>query len=373
MIKYLCLDDEEKLIKPYVRELMRASDDLEIIVKHPKSFDEQILSIVKELKDSYDGLILDLRLDEKTKEGEGRANFGAPALAQELRSRASDDRDLSHPIILWSTDEKLDNSYYRDTTAQDLFDLVYRKAEIKKNAPQIATQLIYLVEGYKKVAQVLKKKEKSKFLSSQERLRLMLGLQKKQNFLDPRILGYFDGIKSEDSLEIYKYSRFIMKDLIRSSGPLIDEKTLAARLGIDISKSEDWQILKNDFLGSFAFTGVFAEGWERWWNYLVEEWWKDKIKDRSLRQLTAEQRVIRLKTYTNLEKLIPAIPIKKEYSSKFWTICQVDLKPLTPINGLILKQHDRQPWQDFLYVSEKIVKSGRLGKLEIDPLEQSKL
>lgn len=373
MIRYLCLDDEENLIKPYIRELLRSSTEIEITVKHPRSFDEQISSIVDELKDSYDGLILDLRLDEKTKEGEGRANFRAPALAQELRSRASDDKELSHPIILWSTDEKLNNSYYRDTTAQDLFDLVYRKGEIKKNASQIAVQLVSLVDGYKKVAQILRRKEKKEFLNSQERLRLMLGLQKKQNFLDPRILGYFDGIKSEDSLEIYKYARFIMKNLIKSTGPLIDEGMLASRLGIDISRSNDWGNLKNNFLGNFAYTGVFDQGWKRWWTYLIEEWWKDKIKDKSLRQLTADQRVVRLINYTNLENLTPAIPIKKEYSSKFWTICQVEMKPLAPIDGIILKQHERQPWQEFLYVSEKVVKSGRLGKLEIDPLEQSKL
>jgi hypothetical protein len=46
---------------------------------------------------------------------------------------------------------------------------------------------------------------------------------------------------------------------------------------------------------------------------------------------------------------------------------------LAPINGLILKQNNRQPWQEYLYVSEKVYKAGRMGKLEIDSLEKQKL
>lgn len=372
MVKYLYLDDaQENSIKPYIRQIEHADRNIEIVLRPPKRFDTQIEEVIAELRSSYDGLILDLRLDERTNDNE-RANFRAPAIAQELRSRAGDDRKLSHPIILWSTDKNLNNSYYRDSSAQDLFDLVCSKEEIEQKPVEIAKQLLSLVDGYKNIQQIIKKRAKGDLIPPEERIRFILGLKKNQNFLDPRILNFFDGI-GENSLEVYKYARFTLKELIEAPGSLIDEQILAARLGIDMVKSSDWETLKNDFLSEFSYKGVFGSGWSRWWGYLLDEWWRKNVKVRSLRELPAEERIVKLKDYTKLNELVAASPIKEGYSKNYWTICQVERTPLAPINGLILKQNNRQPWQEYSYVSEKVYKAGRLGKLEIDPLERQKL
>lgn len=373
MVKYLYLDDAEKnTIAPYIRQVKQADNNIEIELRPPKRFDKQIEEVIADLKSSnYDGLILDLKLDERTNNDE-RANFRAPAIAQELRSRANDDKKLSHPIILWSTDQKLNNSYYRDSSAQDLFDLVCSKEKIEQKSTEIAGQLISLVNSYEIIQQIIKKKANGSLIPSEERLRRMLGLKKNQSFLDPRILNFFDGI-AEDSLEVYKYARFTLKELVETPGPLIDEQVLAARLGIDLVKSSDWEILKNDFLSQFSYKGVFGGGWSRWWGYLLDEWWKKNVKVRSLRELPANERIAKLRNFTKLNDLVSASPIKEGYSKNYWTICQVERTPLAPINGLILKQNNRQPWHEYLYVSEKIYKAGRMGKLEIDSLEKQKL
>lgn len=373
MVKYLYLDDAlQNSIRPYIRQIEQADQTIEIVLRHPKRFDKQIEEVITDLKSSnYDGLILDLRLDERTNDDE-RANFRAPAIAQELRSRANDDKKLSHPIILWSTDHNLNNSYYRDSSAQDLFDLVCSKEEIEIKSTEIAGQLASLVDGYETIQRIIKKKVNRRLIPSEERLRLILGLKKNQSFLDPRILNFFDGI-AEDSLEVYKYARFTLKELIEAPGPLIDEQVLAARLGIDIVKSSDWETLKNDFLSKFSYKGVFGSGWNRWWGYLLDEWCRKDLKVRSLIGLPAEKRIIKLRNFTKLNELVAASPIKENYSTNYWTICQVQRTPLAPIDGLILKQNNRQPWQEYLYVSEKVYKAGRLGKLEIDPLEKQKL
>ena len=133
---------------------------------------------------------------------------------------------------------------------------------------------------------------------------------------------------------------------------LIDEQVLAARLGIDIAESSDWnKVLES--ISSAKYQGVLGKGWLRWWNVLVEDWWKSIIHaDTYLRSTPAHQRVETIKAklgYTNLQA---SEKIEKADSEEFWTICRGYNRPLDPVDGLMIDgQENLYPWQDAEYIS----------------------
>jgi hypothetical protein len=157
--------------------------------------------------------------------------------------------------------------------------------------------------------------------------------------------------------------------------PLIDERILAARLGLDIPASSDFQKLKNSYLESSSYKGPFRMGWPRWWASLVEQWWRS-LEDSPgpLRSTPASERVAFLKRVTKLKGLINVKPSEEGYSELFWTTCQVSGCPLDPRDGLIVYVKDYKPWQDKLYVSIGKALSGEMEEkgLTIDPLERER-
>lgn len=374
-IDYLYLDDEKpEAVRPFLRELKHHCSDLKIEHHPPLPYHDQLPWLTRQ---TFSGLIFDLRLDQfpnwqQDSEAE-KAEFRATTLAQEIRTRATEDhKAFQVPIVLWSTDAKLRESYTRDDTSHDLFDLKCVKSDISndtKEAERIAKRLASLARGYEKIVEIRSRKR-----GPGSQLYKFLGFEEPPEFLDPRVLSHFDG--RDNPLPAHEYARFILRDLLNTPGPLIDERVLAARLGIDMEASEDWPKLKNKFSKKAAYTGPFGEGWPRWWTFLVEQWWRELDKSLpSLRLTPASERVERLRKRTKLKNLVSAQPIEKNYEASFWTICQVKQKPLDPRDGFILSQKDAKIWQDKLYVSMQVEQSGerRERGLILDPLEKSRL
>ena len=126
---------------------------------------------------------------------------------------------------------------------------------------------------------------------------------------------------------------------------------MAARLGIDISKSTEWDIVKSK-LTTCLYTGILCEGWPRWWMSKVKTWWNEHISEEPLRTIGAHQRVALLKEKLGIENLVAATRIDKAQSEDFWTICQGHKRPIDTIDGLIIIGQDNlYPWQEPKYVS----------------------
>ncbi len=121
-IRFLCLDDEEAKVKPIVELIENANSDIKIDVRTPIQFDDEVRQLGKA---SFDGLLLDLRLDRATDEGGNRVNYRALSLAQELRTRMTEGEINAFPIVLWSVDANFKVSFDRDETGHDLFDAQY--------------------------------------------------------------------------------------------------------------------------------------------------------------------------------------------------------------------------------------------------------
>lgn len=291
----------------------------------------------------YDGLLLDLRLDEiKNSEGKGSV-FTATELAQHIRTLVTKKvlrKDM--PIVLFSTDDKVKQVYSTDLTSHNLFDRYIEKHKTPENA---INKLVNLAKGYKDI-------QTNKELFQQNSQKDLFGLLMNLDdlaVLDERIYSRF----YEDTLNIpnHEYAQMILKELIYVDGPLVNEYLLAARLGIDMVKSaESWRTVKELFSPAI-YEGVFSEGWQRWWLFKVEEIFRS-FGLGYLQSLNAGERVKVLNDKLNVATLVQAEPIKHSVSSYFDTVCKALKKPLDSMEGFrVYSSKEPKAWQKYEYVS----------------------
>lgn len=333
-IKYLYIDDAN------VHEAKSKVQGFEIEgllsitpYQHKGTWEEQ-LNFIQENKDFLDGLILDLRLNDFPNEESKYADFRGTSLAQEIRTRQKEKGFKSCPIILFSANDKLKESL--ENSGKDLFDIYIDKSKIDIDSFSILTpRLIALAEGY---IYMKDNKDVSKVL------------QVDIDLIDERFLSELSFLLEDNPTHII--SQFIINELIGKQGLLIDEQVLAARLGIDIEKSKDWDKVKKA-LNESKYTGVFGDGWPRWWMPLVENWWAEVIKAKShIRSTSAIERVEIIKNYLQIKNIHVAQKIDKAESDEYWTVCKGYNKPLDPIDGLIIEGQEKlYSWQEPEYVS----------------------
>lgn len=336
-LKVLYLDDEkESLIHP-IKAKLELDGQLEIILEKPKSFEIEIDRLANELK-KCDAIILDLQLDGpqediKNEAGEVfQVKYQAPPLAQMIRTMASACLLEDIPIVLCSTEIKIKGTFSRDFTSHDLFDWTFLKDDINS---ETIDKIVSLISAYR----VLKEK-KNNYTDI---------LNRDISEVDERILSRFSG---EENPITHEIARVIFKDIVQPNGILIDESTLAARLGIDISKSkEEWIAFEEKHLQSTRYNGIYCNSWRRWWNDRVIDVFEE-ITTENLPSLDAKSRVELLVEKTDFKNLKVAKPIELYESSFFWNICEITKKPLDPFEGFKINfRNEPKPWQDYFYVS----------------------
>ncbi len=363
--RYICVDDgRDQDIVPLISLLReRSRGEIDISRLRPPHFEELVASIQAS---DPDGLIIDLRLDQEPN-AEGRlARYKGTTVAQDLRTRMSEGEVTSVPIVLWSVESKLRQSFVGDDTAHDLFDRIYDKeTNVAENPDLVALELQILVDGYRSIRGAI---ETGKGLME------MLSLKDAvKDICDPRIEERFLDDKPHS---VHEYAGFILKELISHQGPLIDEEVLAARLGVDITRSRGWHRLVESLPEEARYKGVFSGAWRRWWAAGVKEWWDtDKEWPKPIQRISASQRVLALRASMDIQQLEFARPIKEDYSTCYWTICQALRKPLDPVDGLMVYKGELKSWQEPLYVSVHAALE-RIGKdkgLIVHPLERARL
>lgn len=317
---FLYLDDED--VQATVDSLNRCNHVL-ISVRKANGFETELDSLnFKEL----DGIILDYRLDGN-QEG-GGVKYKAPALAQELRNRITENQiPKDFPIILCSTDDriKLLNS---DETSNDLFDYRFLKNS-ELNTEKVSFILLTLVNGYKKI--------------SQSKGDLSRIIERDINEIDDRVFSKF----VDKKYPVHEIARHINHQLIKETGLLIHEGILFARLGL--VKNDDSIALVKKYFSDCLYRGVFYEGSTRWWMDKVNDKFK-ALTNRTLASVDAIQSVNLLKKSTGLN-LEDAKPITLSHSNRFWTICEFTGKPLDTIEGFKLANEPALSWQEPRYIS----------------------
>lgn len=328
---YIYIDDD-KLSDAQEKVQGFEQSNLRIITSQHKGTWESQMSFIMENEKTLDGLLLDLRLDDFPNENGDRANFRGTSLAQEIRTRQKEGGLKSFPIILFSGNDKLEKSL--ENSGEDLFDICIDKGKVySQTFDELTPKLVSLSDGYKK-------------LSLKKSISEILGIN--QSEVDERFIAELSDLINKPSHVI---TRFIINELINKHGLLIDEQILAARLGVDIKSSSDWEMVLKS-LESTKYNGIFSNGWHRWWMPLVENWWKTINTQNYLQSTPASQRVKLIKEHLNLKNINAAKRIEKADSEEYWTICKGYNSPLDPIDGLMIEgQENLYPWQDAQYVS----------------------
>jgi len=394
MINYLCLDNEANeslresldLIQKQSIALDQSGkkkEQVSIKLEKPLAYDLQLDDLALRLdKGEIDGIILDLRLDDQIGD---KAKYRAPTIAQELRTRSAEpllDKALaaasgatlpqmrSCPLVLWSTDKKLADSYRRDDTSHDLFEFKIFKDKLagpesrKEYAFHAARKLVASATGYRRIAEAP--------ASSIERAEKLLALEQEwSELLDARLFAPLnEGIEQKS---IHEQARYITRQLLETPNTaLITPQVAAARLGVDPTQMSITEIEKlvDQLFPKARYKGAFAEGWPCWWTPKIEDAWLElNGVPGPLLRLPAETRVEFINR-TFGTKFNAAERIKYATSSVFTTVCQVTGRPLASIDGFATSQH-LFPWQLPEYVSL----DGMLGKdpkreyPKLDPLE----
>lgn len=350
-VKYLFIDDEKDLSTEAITDGFNDTGTITVIYHRAENFKDQLIYFDKELI-KYDGLIIDLRLDGNLNQN---LRYTAVSLAQEIRTKAATKKGyIDVPIILCSTDQKIKALFKKDQTSHDLFDYHILK-EASPNWEEHSLKLKTIAAGYKTIKKLEFNLEK------------IFGRDLSK--LDQRILGIF---LNKNRFSVHALAGHIIKEIIEQSGPLINEQILAARLGIDIANSNDWEKLIEKYFKTAKYTGVFssAPGWVRWWADCVIEIF-NKLTGQRLSTLDANQRVTLLKNKTKLNKLTAATPIINSVSTNFWTICDYYKKPLDPMEGFkVFSYKELRPWQDETYLSYEAAAERREN---IHPAEKARL
>ena len=368
-VRYYYLDDgTQEDSKSYATAVSRVVEGLEIRHEYPTDFTSQI-KIITDNQSVTDGLILDLRLDKVANEIDNvkvRAQYRAPALAQEIRTRAAESSSLEFPIVLWTLDKWYKVFSSHDNTGLSLFDLTVVKEELNQHALEVGRKLLALGFGYKEIAAIRKDYPKKG-----DWMHRVLGFKSEgdASFLDTQILEHFDHRQ-----RTHEVAQFLTGQMLDIPGPLIDRQTLAARLGVDLENSGDAQALLDGCFEQARYKGVFNAGWERWWAILVEEAWRALDRNAEpLRALAADKRVSYLRSVTGMRKLKPARPLHPDYGTRYWTMCQKLRRPLDPADGLLLRREKLHRWQEQPYVSFEAYQDRRYSRRQIDPVDHDRL
>lgn len=341
-IKFYYVDDDNEGAHSFIRGFSQNGLVVEQIKE--ETFDAYINAIKN--KQDIDGFIVDHKLDIIPQNGESLP-FRGTSLAQELRNRQLS-RDGTYkipdyPIVLLSATENIKNSL--DYTGKDLFDLIISKDNLgMREYPLSISQMKSVSNAYK---EILKSKD----------IRELLKVETEK--IDFRFVN--DLTRYLNEKPVHETSAFLLHHFIYSQGILVDELTLAARLGIKSIESEDWERLLES-LKDCKYKGIYADAWPRWWMFKICEWWNN-ISSQLLRSLSASERVQIIKNKLGLDKLQIATKEPLADSDYFWTICKGSNQPIDEIDGLVIAgQSNLYPWEESSFVSINTA----LNKINID-------
>ncbi len=339
--KYLLIDDEPAA-ESFAAKLEGAAPGLKVVLvdeRQPSEIQQWIR------KNKPNGLLLDLQL---TKSKGSTGDFfptDGPGLAQQFRSKSNVESSLRIPIVSLSFGKRRAVLIGDDSTSSDLFDDEILKSDIYEHAEYFARRLINLSDGYQEL------RKSWRYAPSGKTLAKVLGIGAKDlERIDGRLLRYLEALAPRP---IHNVAGFFLRRLLRFSGPLIDESTLATRLGVDRSKTlKPWDTLKARLPKKTRYAGIFSNTHERWWMWQIMDWWQALDGTPGpLSMITAGDRVSYLKTKLKINRL-PAIKgTTQSPGSRFWHVCVKTSLPVDPPEGYIITDDERmRTWHDKRYL-----------------------
>lgn len=283
----------------------------------------------------FQAFLMDYRLTSKS------GHRDAPELVGRLRTQAKDgEKSIEAPIILISEESQL-RILRMPLEIQDQYDEVMSKKDFLENAPHSAELIRSFIEAYGIIR------------GNRDNLATVLGIDEKDKnlLIDYRLEADYEKLKED----VFASSQLLYNFFVRSTGSLIDDRVLAARLGIDMDKSGySWDALKELLTKDGChYEGVMHTAYSKWWMEKVRMWWEKTIPEKkSFRYEDAETRVELLNSKVGL-KLVVADPIEKDMSHEFWNVCMATGKPLDPSDGYVCNRRFKREWEEDDFISLK--------------------
>ncbi len=236
----------------------------------------ELITLANQIVESEpDFVALDYRLDEAIKTPKNA--YKAEPLAQQLRSYTSENVTQDFPIILVSHENKI-TGFDNDVVAHNLFDCRFTKKELADN-PEYNKKILSLVKGYKRMIQHWKQKS--------ERWATFFFLNKEE-----RVVIAYQAIREMDNLKApHQVAQQILRYMIERQGILLNKDNVLARLGVAKEGNDVDALFKELKKAKVTYTGVFSEGWSRWWEHRLQDWGKE-LCDEDLGNMTAKERVV---------------------------------------------------------------------------------
>ncbi|TVL16724.1 hypothetical protein AYI92_15065 [Shewanella xiamenensis] len=374
LIRYLYIDDDHQNdIQPLINELEHFGEG-KVQIEHIRV--RTMKEIVRKFSsDKFDGLIIDQKLDAANEYG-NTADYWGTSLAQNFRTEMIGREIDSAPIILLSNEDVFVQYYDLDESAHNLFDYAVKKRNVASSseyACKVSKIIIALAIAYKHAREDVLPNIATLYSKPFELLEPLLKWDEAVfKYTDNRFVEYIQ-TKSHD---IHTLISLLLNNFVYSAGILITEEMLATKLGVDISRSADWERLKG-LLNGYKYQGVFSELKERWWFSRIEDWWLENYPEgQVLRAMKASERVDALKKFTLLTDINAIIPkySNGKQSEKFWVNCIVSGTPLDPYDALIAKAVDLKPWEQKIYLDVETVYNRRhTPKFSVDHDYQKKV
>lgn len=345
MSTYLYLDDAElKDVETFANALCTAADELGLqlkieIRKPPASL--RIADLLTEV--SPDGILVDVELEKAVDEAQRPYPITGTALSQNVRDLQNAERVAEMPLVRFSQDDIIRKYVGKDQTSLDLFDRYFDKAQVRREARLFAETLVALDRGYKTIVAA----------KPIERARMPDLLGVTEDFLGRLNSSLTLGFLDHEGAPAHDFARFVSSALIYRDGPLICEKTLAARLGIDPGKSPAAWAALLEHLKPTQYAGIFAVANDkRWWADMVADWWAERDSaHRMMINATSEERRATLAEQLALPDLAPIADDPDSPGPYFWTICVTSGKPVDPMNAYAITADKAQrEWHDIQYM-----------------------
>lgn len=329
--KYLYIDDEVDCNTFISGFCDTKYIDLELLDMEINMSIDNVVEKIKSKWNDYSGIIFDMRLNGG---GPNRLSCSASTIAQNLRSMCVEDHFPSKPFVLCSTDAELRKAISNDTTSRDLYDYVFSK-DMDCDTEIIAKNLYCLAEAYKVLTE--KTFEPNGILG------------RDTGDLERSVVEYLERYQTNPNAIVH----FIINDLFRYPGLLINEDVLAARFGIDKEKSGDAFGKLSDLLfDQYGYKGILTNYQRFFWNIDVIQWFEKKSENLCLQLTEAAKRVEIVHSATKIEGIVVASPIEYNESTLFWTICEAYKKPIDPIEAYtIVEDSPLKPWQEPRFIS----------------------
>lgn len=330
-------------------EIAFAAQVLRVEAEYPGEFEDEVAGLARPDGVEAYGVLIDMRLDQAAlvhpdnKAPQPRRRYTGASLAQEIRSRESMPPDgqradqWAFPVVLLAFSVPFRLTYRDDPTTQDLFDLAVEKGTIANGdaAVTVGAQLVALSRGY------------SSLRARRNSLGDVVGKL-------PAVVSLPPSLESQlvkPAAPLHVIAQTLLAELLNPPGMLVDESLLFARLGVDAraSNAEAVEALKRDLSGC-EYTGVFREGWPRWWWPAVEAWLRQEVHvQRSFRLIPAVDRVSLLASRIG-NGLVPATPKSPDHGTRFWAVCTFTGIPLDLEDSVRSVGAVPRPWTEYRYV-----------------------